>query len=123
MMRKYLAIGLVLLFAGAARAAISETVKLSGYVIDNACSARLHGENGVEKVKAHSTKCAQMPPCAKSGYALVTAEGKLYKLDEAGNTKVAEIYKNTKAEKGLMVVVEGTVEGDVLKVTSISEAQ
>jgi hypothetical protein len=61
-----------------------------------------------------------MPNCAKSGYA-VFADNKLYKLDEAGNKKAAEILENTKAEKGVQVSVEGTMDGDTLKVTSISE--
>ena len=121
MARKAFVISVVLLFAAIAFAAGSDTIKLKGYVIDNACSARAKGENGVEKVKAHSIKCAQMANCAKSGYAVVTEEGKLYKLDDAGNTKVADILKATKVDKGLQVQVEGTVDGDVLKVQTISE--
>jgi type 1 fimbria pilin len=121
MARKAFVISVVLLFAAIAFAAGSDTIKLKGYVIDNACSARAKSENGVEKVKAHSIKCAQMANCAKSGYAVVTDEGKLYKLDDAGNAKVADILKATKVDKGLQVEVEGTVDGDTLKVKTISE--
>jgi len=120
MARRTLVLGFVLLLASIALARDDKSVKLTGYIIDNACSARAAGENGAEKVKNHSTKCAQMPNCAKSGYA-VFVDGKLYKLDEAGNTKAAEILKNSKAEKGVQVSVEGTVDGDTLKVKSISE--
>lgn len=120
MIKKAFVIGTILLMAVVALAREGKEVKLTGYVIDNACSARAAGENGAEKVKNHTVKCAMMPSCAKSGYA-VFADGKLYKLDEEGNKKAADILKNTKAEKGVQVSVEGTVDGDMLKVKSISE--
>jgi hypothetical protein len=98
-----------------------KNVKLTGYVIDNKCSGRAAGENGAQEVKNHTVKCALMPsPCAKSGYAAF-ADGKLYKLDEEGNKKASDILKNTKAEKGVQVSVEGTLDGDILKVKTISE--
>jgi len=121
MARRILGLGMVLLLAGVALAANNaKSVKLTGYLIDNRCSARANTEGGAEKVKNHTVKCAMMPDCEKSGYALY-ADGKLFKLDEAGNKKAAELYKNTKVEKGLQVAVEGEVDGDSLKVKSMSE--
>jgi len=121
-MRKLLVMVAVLSIAAGALALEGKTVKLNGYVIDNACAAgRATGDNPAEKVKAHSVKCAQMAKCADSGYA-VFADGKLYKLDAGGNKKVADILKNTKVGKGVAVDVEGTVEGDTLTVKKISEA-
>jgi hypothetical protein len=112
---------MVLLLAGVALGARApKSVKLTGYLIDNACSARANSEGGAEKVKNHTVKCAMMPNCEKSGYALY-ADGKLYKLDEDGNKKAVEIYKSTKAEKGLQVSVEGEVDGDSLKVKTMTE--
>jgi hypothetical protein len=120
-MKRVLGLGLIMLMSVVALAADKKDVKLTGYVIDNACSARAAGDTALDKVKAHSTKCAQMPACAKSGYAIF-ADGKLYKFDEDGNKKVAELLKNTKAEKGFGVSVEGTVENDILHVTKIVES-
>lgn len=121
MARRILGLGMVLLLAGVALAANNaKSVKLTGYLIDNACSARANTEGGAEKVKNHTVKCAMMPNCEKSGYALY-ADGKLFKLDEAGNKKAAELYKSTKVERGLQVAVEGEVDGDSLKVKSMSE--
>ena len=121
MARRILSLGMVLLLAGIALAAKdSKSVKLTGYLIDNACSGRANTEGGAEKVKNHTVKCAMMPNCEKSGYALY-ADGKLYKLDEAGNKKASEIYKNTKVERGLQVVIEGEADGDSIKVKSMSE--
>lgn len=120
MTKKSFAIGIVLLLAVVAFAREGKDVKLTGYIIDNACSARASSENGAEKVKNHTVKCALMPSCAKSGYA-VYADGKLYKLDEEGNKKAGDILKNTKSEKSVQVSVEGTVDGETLKVKTISE--
>jgi len=122
MTRKIFFAGLVLLLAGVAVAARdSKDVKLTGYIIDNACAAgRATGDNAAEKVKNHTVKCAQMPKCAESGYALY-ADGKLYKLDAEGNKKAAELLKNTKVEKGMQVTVEGSVDADKLTVKTISE--
>jgi hypothetical protein len=120
MARKILGLGMVLLLAGAALAANTRGAKLTGYLIDNACSARANSEGGAEKVKNHTVKCAMMPNCEKSGYAIY-ADGKLYKLDDAGNKKAIELYKSTKAERGLQVSIEGDVEGESIKVKSMTE--
>jgi hypothetical protein len=121
MVRKILGVGMVLLLAGVAFAGRdAKSVKLTGYLIDNACSGRANTEGGAEKVKNHTVKCAMMPTCEKSGYALYT-DGKLYKLDDAGNKKAVEIYKSTKAERGVQVSVEGELDGESLKVKSMSE--
>lgn len=120
MTKKTFVLGVVLLLAVVAFAREGKDVKLTGYIIDNACSARASAENGAEKVKNHTVKCALMPSCAKSGYA-VFADGKLYKLDEEGNKKAGDILKNTKSEKSVQVSVEGNLDGETLKVTKIVE--
>ena len=121
MTRKISVLGLVLLLAGVALAAREgKSVKLTGYIIDNACSGRAASENGAEKVKNHTVKCAQMPKCAESGYALFV-DNKLYKLDAEGNKKAAEVFKATKLERGLQVEIEGSLDGETLKVKSIKE--
>jgi hypothetical protein len=91
--------------------------------MDNACSSRAKGEGGVEKAKGHSVKCAQMPNCAKSGFAIVTEDGKIFKLDEEGNKKAADILAATKKEKAVSVNIEGMLEGDTIKVSSIMETK
>ncbi|HKE57937.1 MAG TPA: hypothetical protein VKB46_14590 [Pyrinomonadaceae bacterium] len=98
-----------------------KTVTLDGYIIDNACASS-HAADATfgTMVQAHKTSCAMMDACEKSGYS-VYANKKLYKLDDAGNTSAVEILKNTKSTKGLHVKVEGTVDGDTIKVTKITE--
>jgi hypothetical protein len=108
-----------LLVMTAALVAQEKTVTLDGYMIDNACAS---SDKAKDKtwIKTHSTSCATMEACEKSGYA-VFANDKLYKFDDAGNASAAEVIKNTKSKKGLHVKVEGTVDGDTIKVTKITE--
>ena len=124
MKKKLFVMGLVLGLTAAAFAAVATTeVKLKGYVVDNACgSAHASDANAAEFAKGHPISCALMPRCSSSGYALF-AEGKVYKLDEDGNKKVIGLLKNTKSKKGLNVAVEGTIEGETLHVTKISEIE
>ena len=121
MIRKVLPLIVILALMAGALIAQEKSVTLTGYLIDNACAA----SHATDKtfgtwVKTHSTSCAMMESCEKSGYA-VFADDKLYKLDEAGNTSAAELLKNTKSKKGLHVKVEGTVDGDTVKVTKLTE--
>ena len=98
-----------------------KTVTLDGYMVDNACASNHAAEATFGTwIQTHKTSCAMMDACEKSGYA-VYANKKLYKLDDAGNTSALEILKNTKSTKGLHVKVEGTIDGDTVKVTKITE--
>ena len=120
MLQKSLVVVSVLLLACLTLAA--EKVKLNGYIIDNMCAGHHGKEANVEEVvKNHKTSCALMDGCSESGYALF-AGGKFYKLDSSGSEKAMALLKKTKSKNGLAVQVEGTVEGDTLTVSSISEA-
>jgi hypothetical protein len=126
MTRKLFAISLMLslaaLFAVAQEQA--KAVKVKGYLIDNMCA----GEPGEDKdyesdAKGHTISCAVMPHCHKTGFA-VAAGRKLYVLDAEGNKLADGVLKSTKApksQKGLMVEVEGTLEGSTLKAAKLTE--
>ena len=121
MIRKIFPLIVVLAVMAGALIAQDKSVTLTGYLIDNACA----GSHATDKtfatwVKTHGTSCAMMESCETSGYA-VFAGDKLYKLDEAGNTSASDLLKNTKSKKGLKVKAEGTVDGDTLKVTKLTE--
>jgi type 1 fimbria pilin len=120
--RKSLILALVMAFAGAAYAANKgKDVTLTGYVIDAACAAKhANDANVADEIKTHSKGCALSAGCVASGYKLY-ADGKLYTLDKAGSGKVEALLKSTSSEKGLQVKVEGSLDGDNLKVKSIAE--
>lgn len=82
----------------------------SGTVVDVMCRNK--------DLAGHTRECAVT--CAKSGYGLVTADGKFLKFDEAGNAKALATLKKLSKEKDLKAKVAGSLNGDVLKVESIS---
>ena len=122
MTRKLFAFGIILAFAFVLYAQGAKTVKVEGYIMDNACAAgHVKDANFGEKVKNHRTSCGLSPNCAESGYVVYTADAKLYKLDEAGNKSAEELLKDTDTKMGVQVSVEGTIDGDTIKVTKITE--
>ena len=120
MNRKLIVIVLSLAFAVVLYAQGAKSIKVTGYLIDNACadSAKDLGA----KAKTHSTSCALMDSCETSGYSVVTDDNKRYELTSTGNDKVAELLKNSKTQKGVKVVVEGEYDGSKLDVKTITEA-
>jgi hypothetical protein len=81
----------------------------SGTVVDVMCRGK--------DLSSHTRECAVT--CAKSGYALVTADGKFLKFDESGNARTLAALKKSTRDKDLKAKVSGAMEGDVLKVQSI----
>ena|ERR1041385_7591669 len=122
MTRRLIALTAILAFLIVLQAQTPKTTTLAGYIIDNACASGLSkNPNSAEKIKAHKTSCALMPSCVTSGYAVLAADGKLYKLDKAGNEQVEALLKDTQTKEGVQVQVEGTVDGDTIKVTKVTE--
>lgn len=81
----------------------------SGTVVDVMCKGK--------DVANHTKECAL--GCAKSGYGLVTSDGRFYKFDESGNAKALAAIKKTSKEKDLKGTVNGTMDGDMIKVESV----
>lgn len=81
----------------------------SGTVVDVMCRGK--------DLASHTRECAVT--CSKSGYGLVTADGKFLKFDEGGNARTLSSLKKLTREKDLKAKVSGTLSGDVLHVESI----
>jgi len=81
----------------------------SGTVVDVMCRGK--------DLASHTRECALT--CSKSGYALVTADGKFLKFDEGGNARALSQLKKLTKDKDLKAKVSGTLDGDVLKVETI----
>jgi hypothetical protein len=82
-------------------------------VIDTLC---------LNKVKAdpdsHTKACALQ--CAKGGYGLLAADGAYLKFDAAGNEKTVAALKASAKTDHLRATIEGTREGETVKVKSIA---
>ena len=81
----------------------------SGTVVDVACKGK--------DLAGHTRKCALS--CSKSGYGLVTADGKFVKFNESGNAKTLGLLKKASKEKDLKAKVTGSLTGEVIKVESV----
>ena len=73
---------------------------LSGTLIDQNCK-------GKDPVK-HTKQCALM--CAKSGFGLLTSDGKWLKFDDKGNTEAVAAFANSPNAKTILFPVEGAEE-------------
>ena len=118
MIRKVFALTTIVLLAGVLFAQ-DKTVTITGNLMDNACAESAKDIGA--RAKNHSTSCALMDGCEKSGYAVYASDNKLYKLDDKGNDLAADVLKNTKTAKGVKVSVEGTLDGTTIKVTKLTE--
>jgi hypothetical protein len=67
---------------------------------------------------AHTRDCALQ--CSGSGFGIVTEDQHFLKFDAAGNAKIVEALKASSKKDHLRVNVNGDVQGDTLKVTSIT---
>src|ERR1044071_7687118 len=81
----------------------------SGTVVDVMCRTK--------DLAGHTRDCSLS--CAKSGFGIVTAEGKFLKFDEAGNARTLSMLKKAVKEKDLKAKVTGTLDGDLIKVQAI----
>lgn len=90
-------------------APLAAAESFTGTVVDVMCRGK--------DLASHTRECALT--CSKSGYALVTADGKFLKFDESGNARALTQLKKLTKEKDLKAKVSGTLNGDVLKVESI----
>src|SRR5258708_24302504 len=93
MIRKIFAITIVGLMAGVLFAQ-QKTVTITGNLMDNACAESAKDLGA--RAKGHSTSCALMDACEKSGYAVYAADNKLYKLDDKGNELAGAVLKKNK---------------------------
>lgn len=90
---------------------------ITGTLIDNMCFGQGMAH---DKLTAHTKDCALMPDCIESGYAVVTADGTPYKLDQKGNTDIVAALKDSKKASNLTVSVTGTVKDGAIAVSSIT---
>lgn len=102
----------------AAFASVGSAAQIQGVLMDKMCSVEA-AKKGQKFAAAHDTKCALDGACQKSGYGIFTADNKFLALDASGNAKAAAALKATKKTDNLMVTVEGDVQGDTVKVSSL----
>ena len=108
---KKLLFSLILALALLPIASAAESFK-SVAVVDVNCHAKV-----ASNPDSHTRDCALQ--CASSGFGIFTSDGKFLKLDANGNKEVTAALKASSKKDHLRADVEGDVQGDTIKVTSV----
>src|SRR5262245_1824071 len=90
------------------------TVK--GTLMDVSCA---NPKMSAKEVAGHGKDCMTMDDCDKSGYAVVTADNQIVKLDAKGNTMARAQLKATTKNNDLKVTATGTVKDGIMTATSV----
>jgi hypothetical protein len=93
-------------------AASAETFK-GVSVVDVNCSKKV-----AEAADTHTRACALK--CEASGFGIITNDKKFLKFDAAGNKQIVDALKASDKKDHLRVDVSGDLQGDTLKVTSVT---
>ena len=105
----FLLLGVLVLSAGVVEAETFKDVP----VVDANCSKKV-----ADAPDSHTRDCALK--CEASGYGNLTSDKKFLKFDSAGNQQIAAALKASTRKDHLRVDVTGDLQGDTLKVTSIT---
>jgi hypothetical protein len=81
-------------------------------LVDNMCAAKVKANPD-----AHTKDCALK--CSESGYAVVTSDGTVLKLDAKGSEDALAAIKASSKADHLRVTVSGDRDGDTIKVKSL----
>jgi hypothetical protein len=101
-----------------AKEAAEKKVHLHGTLIDLTCWNDRSGDTST-LLREHTKRCLQMPDCIASGYAIVTPDGQVYKMDPASNDSTTKWIAATQQAANWRVDVKGRVEHGLLDVKKI----
>ena len=100
----------------------TKTATLHGYIVDAMCAQGMAKKaKPAEKAAGHTKSCALEDNCAASGYGVFSGSDWV-KFDAAGDKLAKELIEKSSKEKGIMVDVTGTHDGDKFAVASIKES-
>ena len=94
--------------------------ELQGVVVDWNCVKPMV-KDGRENTLRNNHNCSLMKKYGRGAYGLITSDQKYYRLDDPGNAKIKQLLKDTPDKDNLKVVVDGEIQGDTVKVVTISE--
>lgn len=96
-----------------------EAAELQGVLADWKCTEKMV-KDGREKTLKRDESCSLMKDPGRNEYGLITSEKKFYRLDKAGNDQARELLGNSHERDDLKVVVRGELNGNLMKVESMS---
>jgi hypothetical protein len=100
-------------------AAILPAADFEGVIADWNCTKAMV-RDGREKTLKRNRSCSLTKDYDRAAYGLITEGKKFYQLDEEGNKKARLLLKDTPGKDNLKVIVTGDLDGDTIKVTTMS---
>ena len=95
--------------------------QIQGVVADWNCVKPMV-RDGREKTLRDNRGCSMMKNnYQRSAYGLITDDKKFYRFDDSGNPKILQLLKDTPDKDNLKVVVSGDINGNTIKIVTISE--
>ena len=112
-----LAAGMV--FAGDSDKSNAKPQTITGYLVDVACAKEnaAHPEPGF--AAKHDKDCLQMEECAKTGYAIMTDDNKVIRLDKQSNETAKSLIASTNKKDNWKVSATGVLNGDSFAAQSL----
>jgi hypothetical protein len=77
--------------------------------------------DGREKVLKNNARCSLARNYSRPAYGLITDDKRFFKLDDAGRAWALKLLKDSPNKDSLHVIVSGTLEGNLVHVTNMSE--
>jgi len=90
----------------------------TGKLIDASCHDKSQQNPADSKQNSDLATCAAT--ASTTSFAIQTSDGKVYKLDASGNAKASTALKGNPDNKSATATVSGTMDGQTVKVDSIS---
>lgn len=92
---------------------------ITGYLVDVACASENAGHPVPGFAAKHDKDCLQMGDCAKSGYAIVTDENKVIKLDKQSSENAGKLIANTDKKDNWRISATGVFNSDSFAAQSL----
>lgn len=96
-----------------------QATEIQGVLADWKCTERMV-KDGREKTLKQDAGCSLAKNPGRPEYGLITSEKKFYRMDKAGNDQARELLGNSHDKNDLKVIVRGDLEGNTIKVRSMS---
>ncbi len=101
----------------------TQSVSLTGHIVDKACSARVAKKDNPQTAAAGESKsCILMEKCLASGLGIF-ADGKYTAFDDKGVQMAKSALEKSNKDKGATFKVTGKVSDGKMAVESVTEVQ
>ena len=111
---------LLLSFLAVGLTSLASAASFQGLVVDRACAVDMVKNGRANTLKSKPDCSLNKGHYARSAYALITDDKKLYYFDEGGSKKALVLLKNTPDPDALRVILTGDLEGQTIKVQEMS---